>query len=230
MAVDPGRMFRELAHFARHAPATLRLKRRLDQGALYDHLCARQDGLGLATWRAALCGDLRGRVVEIGAGTGLMFAHYPADAAVTAVEPDDGFAAIAGPRRAAAAATIAVARGTAEALPLPDASQDAAVFGLVLCSVAAPAAALAEARRVVRPGGAVRLLEHVRSPRPVAGALMRATNPLWRALNGQGCNMHRDPVPALAAAGLTVERIEAFQVFSPGMPAFPLRAIWARVP
>ena len=81
-------MFRELAHFARHAPATLRLKRRLDQGALYDHLCARQDGLGLATWRAALCGDLRGRVVEIGAGTGLMFAHYPADAAVTAVEPD----------------------------------------------------------------------------------------------------------------------------------------------
>ena len=223
-------MLRELAHFARHAPATLRHKRRLGQGALYDQLCARQDGRGLAMWRAALCGDLRGAVVEIGAGTGLMFAHYPAGAQVTAVEPDDGFAALADPRRAAAAATIAVARGTAEALPLPDASQDAAVFGLVLCSVRAPAAALAEARRVVRPGGAVRLLEHVRSPRPIAGALMRAANPVWRALNGQGCNMHRDPLPDLAAAGLAVERVEAFQVYSPGLPAFPLRAIWARVP
>ena len=89
-------MFRELAHFARHAPATLRLKRRLDQGALYDHLCARQDGLGLATWRAALCGDLRGRVVEIGAGTGLMFAHYPADAAVTVGAIGAGAASLSG--------------------------------------------------------------------------------------------------------------------------------------
>lgn len=223
-------MLREVAHFVRHAPATLALKRRLDQGALYDALCARQDDLGLAAWRTRLCGDLAGDVVEVGAGTGLMFAHYPAAARVTAVEPDGQFARLAHPRVEAATAAVAVTAGTAEALPLADGSQDTAVFGLVLCSVASPAAALAEARRVVRPGGAVRLLEHVRSPRPVAGALMRAVNPLWRALNGQGCNLHRDPLPAVHAAGLTVERIEAFQVYAPGLPAFPLRAIWARVP
>ena len=61
-----------------------------------------------------------------------------------------------------------------------------------------------------------------------AGALMRATNPLWRALNGQGCNMHRDPLPAIRDAGFTIDRTEPFQIFAPGIPAFPMRAIWAR--
>lgn len=221
-------MLRELIHFARHAPGTLALQRRLDTGALYDRLCARQDDLGLATWRRALCGDLDGEVIELGAGTGLMFPHYPAAARVTAVEPDPTFARLAGPRVEAARATIAIAQGTAEALPFADGSRDAAVFGLVLCSVADPVRALTEVRRVLRPGGQVRLLEHVRSPRALAGALMRVANPVWRYANRQGCNMDRDPMPALAAAGLAVERVEAFQVFAPGLPAFPLRAIWAR--
>lgn len=223
-------MIREVAHFVRHAPGTLALQRRLDQGALYDRLCARQDDRGLGAWRRQLLADLAGDVVEIGAGTGLMFAHYGDAARVTAIEPDGTFAALAEPRARAAAAPIAIAAGTAEALPFPDASQDGAVFGLVLCSVADPVRALAETRRVLRPGGRVRLLEHVVSPRRVAGALMRAVNPLWRWANRQGCNLDRDPLPAIAEAGLTVDRIEAFQVFSPGLPAFPLRAIWAHRP
>lgn len=220
-------MIRELAHLARHAPGTLRLQRQLGQGALYDRLCARQDDRGLAVWRARLVADLQGDVVEIGAGTGLMFPHYSAGARVTAIEPYADFSDLARPRVAASAAAITVTRGTARSLPFSTGSVDAAVFGLVLCTVPDPLGALREAHRVLRPGGALRLLEHVRSPRLVAGALMRLANPLWRLANRQQCNLDRDPLPHLADAGFHLDRVEAFQVFSPGLPAFPLRAIWA---
>jgi SAM-dependent methyltransferase len=221
-------MLRELTHFLRHAPATLRLKRTLPQAELYDTLCTAGDDAGMATWRSELLADLTGDVLEVGAGTGLMFAHYGAGARVTALEPDPAFAALAGPRAAAAAAAITIAAGTAEALPGPARSRDAAVVGLVLCSVADPDAALGELARVLRPGAPLRLIEHVRSPGAVAGTLMRAANPLWLALNAQGCNMHRDPLPLIRAAGFAVDRVEPFQIFTPGIPAFPMRAIWAR--
>lgn len=223
-------VLRELAHFVRHAPSTLRLKRRVSQPELYDHVCGASDAAGLATWRARLVEDLAGDVLEVGAGTGLMFRHYGAGARVTAVEPDAAFAACAAPRIVAAAAAVELVAGTIEALPGASQVRDAAVVGLVLCSVADEAAALAELRRVLRPGAPLRLIEHVRSPRVIAGTLMRAANPLWRALNGQGCNMHRDPLPAIRAAGFAIDRLEPFQVYSPGLPAFPMRAIWARAP
>ena len=117
--------------------------------------------------------------------------------------------------------------GTAEDLPGPARSRDAAVVGLVLCSVPDPGVALGELARVLRPGAPLRLVEHVRSPHKIAGTLMRAANPLWLALNAQGCNMHRDPLPAIRDAGFLVERVESFQIFTPGIPAFPMRAIWA---
>jgi SAM-dependent methyltransferase len=221
-------MLRELAHFARHAPATLRLKRELPQAELYDRLCGAGDAAGMAEWRARLVGDLRGDLLEIGAGTGLMFPYYAAGARVTALEPDAAFASLAAPRAEASAASITILAGTAEALPGPSRSRDAAVVGLVLCSVADPGVALAELARVLRPGAPLRLIEHVRSPSAIAGVLMRAANPLWLALNAQGCNMHRDPLPAIRDAGFLVDRVEPFQIFTPGIPAFPMRAIWAR--
>ena len=221
-------MLRELAHFARHAPHALRLKRRLSQADLYDQLCGAGEAAGMAEWRARLVADLAGDVLEVGSGTGLMFPHYGAGARVTAVEPDPAFAALAAPRAAASAAQITLVGGSAEELPGPPRSRDAAVVGLVLCSVRDPDSALGELARVLRPGAALRLIEHVRSPRRVAGALMRAVNPLWLALNAQGCNMHRDPLPLIRDAGFLVERVEPFQIFTPGIPAFPMRAIWAR--
>lgn len=223
-------MFRELAHFARHAPGTVRLMRRMRQAELYDHLCSAGEAAGMAARRAELVADLTGDILEIGAGTGLMFPHYRSGARVTALEPDERFAALAAPRAAAAAATITVVAGTAEALPGSARSRDAAVVALVLCSVPDPAAALAELARVLRAGAPLRLIEHVRSPRAVAGTLMRAANPLWLALNKQGCNMHRDPLPAIRGAGFIIDRVEPFQVFTPGIPAFPMRAIFARAP
>jgi len=101
------------------------------------------------------------------------------------------------------------------------------VLALVLCSVPSPAAVLAEVRRVLRPGGQLRLLEHVRSERPVAGWLMDRVDGAWLRLNAQGCHLNRDPRPALADAGFRVEHDDGVQVFSAGLPAFPMRVIRA---
>lgn len=221
-------MIAEILHLCRHAPATLALKRRLPQDQLYATLIERADRAGLAARRRALVDDLRGTVVEVGCGTGAMFAHYRPTARVIAIEPDDAFAAHA--RRAARVARassveVLVARG--EALPLATASCDAAVIALVLCSVPDPNALCREVARVVRPGGVVRLIEHVRSERPLARRLMTALDPLWLRVNGQGCHMDRDPLPAITSAGLRIEAVDAFQVWSAGIPAFPMRAIRA---
>ncbi len=221
-------MLRELFHLARHAPATLRLKSRLPQVDLYDELMLRGEAAGMAAHRRALVSDLLGEVLEIGSGTGLMFEHYPAEVKLTALELDGDFLARAGDRARSAAADVTLLRGDAASLAFPEEAFDAVVSSLVLCSVESPADALAEIARVLRPGAPLRLIEHVVSERPVAAALMRAADPLWLHLNGQGCRMARDTVATVGEAGFVVESVEAFQVFSPGLPAFPMRAIRAR--
>lgn len=217
-------MLAELAHLCRHAPATLALKRKLPQDELYAELIGRADTAGLAERRRELVTGLRGRVVEIGCGTGAMFAHYR-DVEVVAIEPDPAFASHA--RVAPRQVPIEIVEASGEALPLADGSVDAAVLALVLCSVPSVDAVVREVARVVRPGGEVRLIEHVRSPKRLAGALMDLANPLWLRVNGQGCRLNRDPVPALERAALHVQRIEPFQIWSAGLPAFPMRAIYA---
>lgn len=227
-------MLAELLHLCRHAPGALSLKRKLPQDELYAELIDRADRAGLAERRRALVADLRGKVVEIGCGTGSMFRYYEG-AEVTGIEPDPAFAAKG--REAARAevsrATVArelsieVIEASGEALPLADGSMDAAVVALVLCSVPDPDAVCREIARVVKPGGRVRLIEHVISERRIAGALMRVVDPLWLRVNGQGCHLDRDPLPVLDRAGLRIESIEAFQIWSAGIPAFPMRAIHA---
>ena len=220
-------MLAEVGHFLVHAPATLALKLRLPPAALYATLIERADAAGLAERRAALVRDLTGHVVEVGCGTGAMFAHYRGQVRVTAIEPDHAFGARAVPAAAAAAVPVSVAFASGDAIPLPDASADAAVLALVLCSVRSVDAVCRDVARVVRPGGIVRLLEHVRSPGRIAGTLMRAFDPLWHLANGQGCHMARDPLPALERAGLRIAAIEPFQIWSAGLPAFPMRLIEA---
>ncbi|MBS1124430.1 MAG: methyltransferase type 11 [Deltaproteobacteria bacterium] len=219
-------MLSELAHLCLHAPATLALKRRLPQDELYATLIARADAAGLSQRRAELVHGLRGHVVEIGCGTGSMFGHYR-NVSVTAIEPDPAFAAHARVAARLAPVEIEVRVGSGEAIPLEDASVDAAVLALVLCSVESAEVVCREVARVVRPGGSVRLIEHVRSPKRIAGALMDLANPLWLRVNGQGCRLNRDPIPVLAGAGIHVERVESFQLWSAGLPAFPMRSIHA---
>ena len=213
-------MFAELLHLCRHAPGTLALKRRLPQDELYAELIGRADRAGLAERRAQLVAGLTGRVVEIGCGTGAMQPYY-SGVEVIGIEPDRAFAA------RGRAAGMRVIEASGEMLPLDDRSMDAAVLALVLCSVPDVDRVCREIVRVVKPGGEVRLIEHVRSERPIAGALMKLTNPLWLRVNGQGCNLDRDPLPALERAGIRIERVDAFQIWSAGIPAFPMRLIHA---
>ena len=218
-------MLREIAHFLRHAPGVARLSTRLSQAELFDRLSVRADAAGLAEWRARLAHGLHGRVLEIGCGTGLMFPHYAPGLAVTGTEPEERFLALA---RARAPSHVTLEVASAEALPYTDESFDAVVLAGVLCSVNDVDRALSEVRRVLRRDGEVRLLEHVKSARPVPGLFMEIFNPLWRLYNRQGCNMNRRTDRALVRAGFDIVEAAPFQVFTAGLPAFPSLFLRAR--
>ena len=157
--------------------------------------------------RGALAG-LRGRVIEVGAGDGRSFEHYPAEVErVLAVEPDPTARASAAVRAAGAGLPIEIVAGTADALPAEDGAFDAAVVMGVLCSVPEPATALRELRRVVRPGGELRFWEHVRSQRTAFRLVQRAVDRLfWTSALG-GCRTTRDTERAIRDAGFRVTEL-----------------------
>jgi ubiquinone/menaquinone biosynthesis C-methylase UbiE len=167
--------------------------------------------------RRRLLAGLRGRILEVGAGNGLNFPYYPATVTeVLAIEPEPYLRRLALAAARQAPVAIRVVDGTAEALPAPDSAFDAVVASLVLCSVAEPDRALAEARRVLRPGGRLRFYEHVRATDPrLAGWQDRLERP-WQWLVG-GCHPNRDTVAAITAAGLRLVQLDRFDL--PAMPA-----------
>jgi ubiquinone/menaquinone biosynthesis C-methylase UbiE len=221
-------VLREIGHFARNVPAALRLRfSGASQAEVYERVMDGADMAGLADHRAELARGLTGRVLEIGSGTGRMFPYYAEGVELAAVEPDERFTEAAERATARAKCRVDHVRAAAETLPFPDATFDAAVCGLVLCSVGDPTAVLRELGRVLRPSAELRLLEHVVSERPIPAVLMRAVDPLWLRLNGQGCRMSRDPMPALEDAGFRVTDVTPFQIFAPILPAFPMRRIFA---
>jgi ubiquinone/menaquinone biosynthesis C-methylase UbiE len=173
--------------------------------------------------RAELLAGLTGKVLEVGAGDGLNFDFYPDTVdSVLAVEPEPLLRARAERRAAAAVRDITVVDGTAEALPVPDASFDAVVTCLVLCSVPDQARALAEARRVLRPGGELRFYEHVVSRTRAGVAVQRALDRsgIWPRV-GAGCHLTNDTEASIrATADLHVERLRHFGV-GPGPIAVP---------
>jgi SAM-dependent methyltransferase len=186
--------------------------------ALYDRGLARSEEAGVREMRRALLAGAHGRVLELGAGTGLNLPLYPAAVEeLILLEPDPHMARQLRARLAASpwgrrpegagVAPATLLEASAERLPYPDESFDAVVATLVLCTIPDPATALAEARRVLKPSGRLLLLEHVRAEEPRQAARQDRFEAPWRFL-ADGCHCNRDTAATLAAAGFDVAGLE----------------------
>ncbi len=224
-------MIREIYHFFRYGPKTQKRRRELGLVEFLKSMAKELDADGYAEFRTRLVGDLEGDILEIGAGTGATFPYYGPQAKVTAIEPNEELRAAAGGVVKGAKAEIRVLPGAGEGLPFGDATFEVVSASLVLCSVASPSKTLEEFKRVLRPGGRVRLMEHVRSEHWLAGPLMDLLNPIWLRVNKIGCNWDRKTVESVQDAGFTIRSIEPYKIYSKAVPAvFPLRIIKAERP
>ena len=183
---------------------------------------------GLAERRRFLLAGVSGTVVEIGAGTGLNFRHYPSGIEVIATEPDPHMLRKAQKAARTSTATVQVRQATAESLPFPDAWVDAVVSTLVLCSVPNQTTTLAEIRRVLRPGGQLLLLEHVRSQDPAVARKQDRRESLHMRFAG-GCHPNRDTLRALTDAGFDTRDVERTTLLGSGVTRPAIRGI-ARAP
>lgn len=163
----------------------------------------------VAAYRAKLLNGLSGRVLEVGAGNGLNFAHYPDMVTeVIAVEPEPHLRSIAETNARQAAVPITVVDGLADHLPAADGSCDAAIASLVLCSVPDQDTALAEIQRVLKPGGELRFFEHVQAATPRRRGLQKALDATVWPWFGGGCHCGRDTQTAIERAGFVIDRID----------------------
>jgi SAM-dependent methyltransferase len=191
---------------------------------MYMRTASNAEARGGTDHRRRLLEGLSGTVVEVGAGHGLNFPHYPPDVTeVIAVEPEPTLRLQADDAARHAGVPVRVLAGVADELPVEDASADAVVASLVLCSVPDPARALAEARRVLRPEGELRFYEHVIprcQPKRFALQLIDRSG-IWPAIAG-GCHPARDTTEAIMQAGFDIEEIERFgfaaQRLEPAIP------------
>ena len=170
---------------------------------------------------------LMGNVIEIGCGTGVLFADYPDTARVAAVEPALDFLPLARAHAADARAHIDVFSGDAHQLSFENDSFDAGVFHFVLCSIPDPRRALAEAMRVLKPGGLLYVYEHVISRNRLVGGCQNLINPLWRWCS-EGCNINRDTGAAVRSLPLSIEADERRTLRVPWMPPIAIARLIAR--
>jgi len=172
----------------------------------YDRGMAPLEKLWLRDMRQRLLRWARGRVLEVGIGTGANLPFYPAGVRVAAVDESPDMLAVA---RQRAAARVSLARMDAEHLAFPDGAFDTVVTGLVLCSVVDPGRAVGELRRVLSAGGGrLLLLEHMRPWNGLFARLVDLANAPWYAFNGR-CHLNRRTQDAVAAAGFQIEHVES---------------------
>lgn len=173
------------------------------RATLYDALMARAARGTLRQLRRETAGAATGRVLEIGAGTGLNIPYYTSADAVYATEPDQAMLHRARRRARGAHVRPTLLRCAADDLPFADGTIDTVVATLVLCSVGDQRRVLAEVRRVLVTGGAFRFIEHIREDNSALGRMQDSVTPLWRRCAG-GCHLNRRTVAAIEAAGFEV--------------------------
>jgi ubiquinone/menaquinone biosynthesis C-methylase UbiE len=175
--------------------------------AVYDRAFKATEEAGLRQMRSELLAEAKGRVLELGAGTGANAELYPgAVEELVLAEPDPHMTRRLRAKLAESGSAAAVVEAPAERLPFDDASFDTAVVTLVLCTVPDPAAALTEIARVLRPGGRLLFIEHVRSADPGLARWQDRLERPWRFL-GDGCHCNRDTVATIEASPLALGEV-----------------------
>ena len=167
---------------------------------IYDGFMALAEATGLKRWRRWLVKGARGRSLDLGCGTGRNLPLYDGSARAVGVDPCRE-TLLRARRRAPG---VALVRARAEQLPFRDGAFDTVVSGLTFCSVADPVRGLEEVRRVLRPGGALRMLEHVRARGAFPARVQDRVQPFWTWLTG-GCHPNRDTEATVEASGFVIE-------------------------
>ena len=193
----------------------------------YERVSLWANEIGGEEHRIELIEEATGRVLELGSGNGLNFEHYRPPANVIALEPEPTMLRLSAGRAAHAPVPVTLIRGVGENLPFAGAAFDTVVCSLVLCSVREPDRVLDEIARVLRPGGELRFLEHVRSDRPWGALAQDAVAGPWSFFAG-GCHPNRDTPTALRRASFEV-RLRRFP-FGPPTPCRPHVLGIARLP
>lgn len=179
--------------------------------AFYDRQTEQLDRRETGAYRRRLVEDADGEVLEVGVGTGRNLPLYQAARRVVGVEPEPGMRRRAEARVGEARVPVTLLDGDAQDLPFPDASFDTVVCSAALCSIPDVGRALAELRRVLRPGGILRFWEHVRSEDPRLAAWQDRLATPWRWL-GRGCHDNRDTVAAIREAGFEIMELDRFDL------------------
>jgi ubiquinone/menaquinone biosynthesis C-methylase UbiE len=176
--------------------------------AIYDRAMKSTEEAGMREIRRETLAAARGRTIEIGAGTGINVELYPEDVSeLVLAEPDEHMLSRLRPKVPTWGRDVDVVQAPADRLPFEEDSFDTAVFTLVLCTVPDPVAALKEAARVLKPGGELLFVEHVRSPEPGLARWQDRLERPWHFL-GDGCHCNRDTVATIEASPFEVERVE----------------------
>ncbi len=194
--------------------------------AIYDPLMSRFTPQAVRDARESVVNGLSGDILEVGAGTGMSFALYSAEARVTATDYSPHMVKRAERKTTQSDAEVRVQQANVEQLPFDDQQFDHTVSTLLFCSVDDPAAGLAEIRRVTKAGGSVRFLEHVRADGGKARRVQGWLTPLWLLFN-DGCHLNRETVDEVERAGFEIESLESVPN-TPGL--LPMKQIHARVP
>lgn len=176
--------------------------------ALYDRAFTATEEAGLREMRREVLSTAQGRTIDLGAGTGANLDLYPdAVAELVLAEPDPHMARQLQQKLAESGQAAELIEASAERLPFEDSSFDTAVFTLVLCTVPNPEAALVETARILKPGGKLLFVEHVRAEDANLARWQDRLEGPWRFL-ADGCHCNRDTVANIEASPFTLDRVE----------------------